>query len=149
MKNYLILIFVTTTLICCSSKSIEPVVDDTFSKTLTASTWTVYESWIDPDQDGVFEKGALPDCETDNRHTFNVDGTFSYDTGPIACDPTQSFVLNGKWESSENDTRLKLTDLPDDIDYIVISITENELTLRPITLLEPDGSVYQRLILRR
>jgi hypothetical protein len=149
MKNFLFLLFSTVLFFCCSSKPAEPVVDDSFSKTLTSGVWTIYEVWVDPDQDGVFEKGDLQACDSDNRHTFNTDGTFSYDNGPVDCEDIQSFILSGRWESSKNDTRLLLTDLADDIEYIVISIAENELILRPITPFEPDGSIYQRLILRR
>jgi Lipocalin-like domain len=147
MKNYIIILFSTTLLLCCSNKPIQE--EDSFTKTLTLSAWTICEIWLDPEQDGIFEKTTIPDCETDNRHTFNADGTFSYDTGEVACEPTQIFVVSGKWESSENDTVLKLVDLPDDIEYKVVSIAEKELILRPVTTLEPNGSVNHRFVLRR
>jgi hypothetical protein len=147
MKNYLIFLFSTTVLLCCSSKPIQE--EDSFSRLLTMSTWTICEIWIDPEQDGIFEKTEIPVCETENRHTFKEDGSFTYDTGEIACEPTQIFVVSGKWVSLEQESKLKLADLPDDIEYKVVSIAEKELILRPITTLEPEGSVYHRLVLRR
>jgi hypothetical protein len=150
MKNYLILIFVAITLFCCSSKSEEtPIVDDSVARMLVASPWTIYEVWLDPDQNGEFEKGELPECEGDNRHIFNENGTFTYDTGENVCDSTQMFILSGKWEILEGNKKLLLTDLPEDMEYIIISIATQEVVLRPITRFEPDGSLYQRLILRR
>jgi len=75
----------------------------------------------------------MPDCVKDNLYKFNMDGSVTTDEGDTKCDPNapQTFVNpGGKWEFTDADTKIRITDTSMAVLSTIVSLDNTGMVLK-------------------
>jgi len=88
---------------------------------LTANSWKLASYKLND------EEMVLEDCQKDNYLTFNSNGTYTDNTGPVLCDIYET-NFNGTWTLSDNGKTLTLESVQG-VQTASVEITESKLVL--------------------
>ena len=88
---------------------------------LTANSWKLASYKLND------EEMVLEDCQKDNYLTFNNNGTYTDNTGPVLCDIYET-NFNGTWTLSDNGKTLTLESVQG-VQTASVEITESKLVL--------------------
>jgi hypothetical protein len=118
MRYALLMIALIITSLSCRK---DPVDDAAKQTALTTGTWKLTGYTTDYDKDGVYEENTysmLADCEKDNIHTFQADGSKITDEGPTKCISSNPQTRTSSWAFSDHQTRLQLGGYTYDIEEL-------------------------------